>query len=350
MQSYEKYMQECFEFAKKGAGFVSPNPLVGCVVLDKNDNVISTGYHHKYGENHAERDALFKLQNDEARGGTLIVNLEPCSHFGKTPPCADLIIERGLRKVVIAMRDVNPIVAGNGIKKLKDAGIEIVEHVLEEQAKDLNEIFIKNMVEKKVFVALKTATTLDGKISTKTGSSKWITSENARKKGKELRNLYDAVMTTSSTVLADNPEFNCKTKILLDRELKCDFSMKYFKTGKIYVATCKKNLPQCPDNVEFLQCSEENAKLNLAELFKKLFDMKIMSVFVESGGILNGELLEKNLVDKIYHFIAPKIIGDNSAKSAFAGRNITEISDSKIFKIHSVEQIEPDILITIKKD
>lgn len=349
MQNYEKYMLECFELAKKGAGFVSPNPLVGCVVLDKNGNIISKGYHHKYGENHAERDALLKLKSNEAKDGTLIVNLEPCSHYGKTPPCADLIIERGLKKVVIAMQDVNPIVAGNGIKKLQDAGIEVVEHVLEEQAKDLNEIFIKNMQKKEVFLALKTATTLDGKISTKTGSSKWITSEIARNKGKELRSIYDAVMTTSSTVLADNPEFNCKTKILLDRTLKCDFSMKYFQTGKIYVATCVKDLPKVPQNIEFIQCSENNNRLDLEELFKKLFDKKIMSVFVEAGGTLNGELIEKNLVDKIYQFVAPKIIGDNSAKSAYSGRNITEISDSKNFKIISVEQLEPDILITLKK-
>ena len=182
MQKYEKYMQKCFELAKGGLGNVSPNPLVGCVVLDKNGNEISTGFHKKYGENHAERDALLKLKNNEAEGGTLIVNLEPCSHFGKTPPCADLIIEKGLKTVVIAMRDVNPIVAGNGIKKLVDAGIEVIEHVLEQEAKALNEVFIKNMTEKKIFVAIKTATTLDGKVATKTGSSKWITSESAKKK------------------------------------------------------------------------------------------------------------------------------------------------------------------------
>ena len=175
MQNYEKYMQKCFELAKMGEGNVSPNPLVGCVVLDKNGNEISTGYHKKYGESHAERDALLKLAENDAVGGTLIVNLEPCSHYGKTPPCADLIVERGLKKVVIAMRDVNPIVAGNGIKKLQNAGIEIVEGVLEKEAKELNEIFIKNMQEQKLFVSLKTATTLDGKIATKTGSSKWIT-------------------------------------------------------------------------------------------------------------------------------------------------------------------------------
>ncbi len=286
MQTYEKYMQQCFELAKLGMGFVSPNPLVGCVVLDKNGNIISTGYHHKYGDNHAERDALLKLKNSEGKGGTLIVNLEPCSHYGKTPPCADLIIERGIKKVVIAMQDVNPIVAGNGIKKLKDNGIEVIENVLKEQAEELNEVFIKNMKEKEIFVALKTATTLDGKIATKTGSSKWITSEKSREKGHKLRSMYDAVLTTSATVLADNPKFECKTKILIDRYLKCDFSSDYFKTGKIYVATTIKNLPASPDNIEFIEYTD------LKTLFKQLFEKGIMSVFVEAGGTLNGLFLE----------------------------------------------------------
>ena len=350
MQNYEKYMLKCLELARLGEGNVSPNPLVGCIVLDKDGNEISTGYHKKYGENHAERDALLKLNEKDAIGGTLIVNLEPCSHYGKTPPCADLIIERDLKKVVIAMRDVNPIVAGNGIKKLKNAGIEVIEGILENEAKNLNEIFIKNMIEQKIFVALKTATTLDGKIATKTGSSKWITSSCARKKVVKLRNAYDCVLTTSSTVLIDNPKFDCKTKILLDRELKCDFSMLYFNTGKIYVVTNKKSHSKTPKNVEILNVSEENNKLNLKELFEKLYTLGFRSVFVEAGGTLNGQLIEQDLVDKIYQFIAPKIVGDNQAKSAYSGRNIEDINASKNYTIQSIEKYEPDILITLKRN
>ena len=348
MQSYEKYMQKCFKLAKLGAGNVSPNPLVGCVVLDENDKEISTGYHKKYRENHAERDALLKLGEKDAINGTLIVNLEPCSHYGKTPPCADLIIERGLKKVVIAMRDVNPIVAGNGIKKLQNAGIEVVEGVLEKEARELNEIFIKNMQKHKLFVSIKTATTLDGKIATKTGSSKWITSSKAREKVMELRNAYDCVLTTSSTVLVDNPKFDCETKILLDRELKCDFSMQYFKTGKIYVVTSRTELPKAPENIEFIVISEQNGKLNLKELFENLYNLGLRSVFVEAGGTLNGQLIEQNLVDKIYQFVAPKIIGDNLAKSAYSGRDIEEINASKSYTIQSFEMYEPDVLITLK--
>lgn len=349
MQSYEKYMKKCFELAKKGLGKTSPNPLVGCIVLDKNGNEISSGYHEKYGENHAERNALLNLKQNEAQKGTLIVNLEPCSHFGKTPPCADLIIERGLKKVVIAMRDVNPVVAGNGIKKLQNAGIEVIEGVLEQEAQELNEIFIKNMQKKAVFVALKTATTLDGKIATKTAQSKWITSQTSRNKGKELRTFYDAVLTTSSTVLADNPKFECNTKILLDRQLKCNFDMRYFKTGKIYVATCISNLPNTPENIEFIQCPEKDGQIDLKYLFEKLFEQKIMSIFVEAGGILNGELIEQNLADKIYQFIAPKIIGDNEAKSAYSGRNVEKLDLARDFEIKSIEKLDTDILLTMKK-
>ncbi len=156
---YEKYMKKCIQLAKQGEGNVSPNPLVGCVVLDKFGNEISTGYHARYGENHAERDALLKLKNGEENDGTLIVNLEPCSHFGKTPPCTNLIIERGIKKVVIGMRDVNPKV--DGITKLKAAGIEVIEGILENECKTLNEIFIKNQTQNKPFIAIKTATTLD---------------------------------------------------------------------------------------------------------------------------------------------------------------------------------------------
>ena len=155
----EKYMRMCFELALLGKGQVLPNPMVGCVVLDKDENIVSKGYHKKYGENHAERDALEKLQNNEAEGGTLYVNLEPCSHYGKTLPCVDLIIERKLKKVVVATRDPNPKV--DGLAKLKEAGIEVVEGVLEEEAKFLNRVFLKNITQKLPYVVLKTATTME---------------------------------------------------------------------------------------------------------------------------------------------------------------------------------------------
>lgn len=341
---YEKSMKRCIELAKKGGGAVSPNPLVGCVVYDKNGNLIAEGFHEKYGENHAERNALLKLNNDEARGGTLFVNLEPCSHFGHTPPCADLIIERGLKKVVTGMRDVNPIVAGNGIRKLLDAGIEVVEDVLNDECKRLNEVFIRNMTEHKTFVAIKTAATLDGKIAAKNGSSKWITGEQAREEVKAIRKTYDAIMTSSDTVIADNPTMEHKTKIILDRRLKTDFTSKIYKSGRIIVFYDKTlDAPQL-NGIEFIKTPVISGMLDLEFVFNKLYELRVMSVLIEAGGHLNGSAIK--YADKIYHFIAPKILGDNEGRSCFNSGSVTDINESKIFKFYSVKHFGDDILLT----
>lgn len=346
MKQYETYMKECIELARLAEGATSPNPMVGCIVLNKNGEVISKGYHKKYGENHAERDALLKINKDEAKDGTLIVNMEPCSHFGKTPPCADLIIEYGIKKVVIGMEDVNPIVKGNGIKKLKKAEIEVIQGILEPECKKLNEIFIINMTEKRTFVALKTATTLDGKIATKTGDSKWITSESARNEVKKIRKKYDAIMTSSSTIIADNPNMAHKNKIVLDRELKTDFkNADIYKSGNIYVFF-DKNLkyPENRKNINFIPAPIIKNKLDIKFILKKLYELNIMSVILESGGILNGEFLE--YTDKIYHFIAPKILADNTGKSAFNGKQIELISNAQNFQFDEIKIFSPDILLT----
>lgn len=340
--NYENYMKKCIELAKNGEGQTSPNPMVGCVVLDKNENEISTGYHHKYGDNHAERDALLKLHNGEEKGGTLIVNLEPCSHHGKTPPCADLIIERGLKKVVIGMQDVNPIVAGNGINKLQKAGIEVISGIMEEECKKLNEIFIKNMTQNKCFIAIKTATTLDGKIATSNGSSKWITSSAAREKVKEIRNCYDAIMTTSSTILADNPTMLHRKKIILDRRLKTNLEAPIYKNGEIYLFN--ETLDMFEGGVNFIKTPVIANKLDLEFVFERAYELGIKSILIESGGILNGSALK--YADKIYHFIAPKITGDNSSLSCFNFQKINDINNSLNFKIESIEHFEPDILLT----
>lgn len=340
--NYENYMKKCIELAKNGEGQTSPNPMVGCVVLDKNENEISTGYHHKYGDNHAERDALLKLHNGEEKGGTLIVNLEPCSHHGKTPPCADLIIERGLKKVVIGMQDVNPIVAGNGINKLQKAGIEVISGIMEEECKKLNEIFIKNMTQNKCFIAIKTATTLDGKIATSNGSSKWITSSAAREKVKEIRNCYDAIMTTSATILADNPTMLHRKKIILDRRLKTNLEAPIYKNGEIYLFN--ETLDMFEGGVNFIKTPVIANKLDLEFVFERAYELGIKSILIESGGILNGSALK--YADKIYHFIAPKITGDNSSLSCFNFQKINDINNSLNFKIETIEHFEPDILLT----
>ena len=349
MINYEKVMKKCINLAKKGRGKTAPNPLVGCVVLDKNNEIISTGYHHKYGENHAERDALLKLTDGSEKDGTLVVNLEPCSHYGKTPPCADLIIERGLKKVVIGCVDNNPKVAGNGIKKLKNAGIEVVLNVLEKECRELNEIFFTNIEEQRIFVALKTATTIDGKIATKIGDSKWITSDKSRNYARKLRTYYDAILTSSNTVIADNPTMKHKTKIILDRNLRTDWNADIYKQGQIILVTSEDYcVDEYPLNFEVLLCPEKNEKLDLNYILKELYTSGIKSIFVEAGGKLCGEFVKENLVDKVYHFIAPKILNDNSGRSCFDGDNILKINDRKNFKLIDTKKLDSDILLTYK--
>ena len=332
----EQYMRMCFELAKLGKGSVLPNPMVGCVVLDKNGNLVSKGYHKKYGENHAERDALLKLQNNEAEGGTLYVNLEPCSHYGKTPPCVDLIIERKIKKVVIASRDPNPKV--DGLSKLKDAGIEVVEGVLEEEAKFLNRVFIKNITQKLPYVVLKTATTMDGKIATKTGDSKWITSDEARKEVYRMREEFDCILTSSNTVIADNPTMAHKFKCVLDKDNRTSKDAKIYQQGEIYVANGV-NTPL------------KNGNLDLRAVLDELYRRGVCTVFVECGGKLAGAFLRENLIDEIYQFIAPKIVNDNSAKSCFDGDSIEKIADCKNLRIYETQLIGEDVLIkTILKN
>ncbi len=327
---HEKYMRMCFELALLGKGHVSPNPMVGCVVLDKAGNVVSKGYHKKYGENHAERDALLKLQNNEAEGGTLYVNLEPCSHYGKTPPCVDLIIEKKIKKVIIAMRDVNPKV--DGISKLREAGIEIIEGVLEDEAKFLNRVFIKNMALKMPYVVLKTATTMDGKIATKTGDSKWITSDEAREEVYRMREEFDCILTSSNTVIADNPSMEHKFKCVLDKDNRTSKDAKIYQQGEIYIAN-RENTPL------------KNEQLDLRSVLEELYKKGVCTVFVECGGKLAGAFLKENLIDEIYQFIAPKIVNDNSGKSSFDGDSIEKIANCKNLRIYDTQLIGEDLLI-----
>lgn len=346
MKQYDLLMKKCIELAKQAQGETSPNPLVGCIVLNEIGEIISTGYHKKYGENHAERDALLKL--DDAKNCTLIVNLEPCSHYGKTPPCADLIIEKGVKRVVYGMKDVNPIVAGNGLKKLIDAGIEVIGPILEDECRKLNEIFIKNQVEHKTFVALKTATTIDGKIATSTNDSKWITSDFAREEVRNIRKRYDAILTSSSTILADNPTMEHKCKVILDRKLKTNSQMTIYKQGKIFVFHSLKNQSNLSNNnLQYIYTPIVNNKLGIEFILEELYKRGIMSVLIEAGGKLNGSFLP--YIDRLYHFVAPKILGDNNGKSCFYGKEVEKISNCTNLNFESVELFPPDILVNYVK-
>lgn len=342
----QRYMNICLELARKGVGRTSPNPLVGCVIIDKHGKMISNGYHSKYGENHAERDALNKLPLGAAEGGTLYVNLEPCSHFGKTPPCVDLIIEHGIKKVVIGMRDPNPKV--NGVLKLREAGIEVVEGVMEEECRQLNEVFIVNQEQKRTFVAIKTATTLDGKIATSNGSSKWITSERSRMEVRKIREKYDAILTSSVTVNSDNPIMKHSKKVILDRNLTTDPASTIYQQGEIIVFHDNKKTPKKEvKNVTYIPAPVLEGALDVEFVLKKLYELGIMSVLVESGGRLNGAFLP--FTDKIYHFVAPKIVGDNNAKSSFDYRKVFDINESEEFILTDAVKFLPDILLILHK-
>ena len=362
MKNLQKYMKMCFSMAKKGEGKTSPNPMVGAILVDKNGNVVSKGYHKGYGLSHAEVDCI---NNYEKNGGkaynemTLYVNLEPCNHFGKTPPCADLIIKKGIKKVVVAIKDPNPKHTG-GIQKLKKAGIEVIEGVLEDEAQKLNEVFFKNVKENLPFVVIKTATTLDGKIATKTGSSKWITSEKSRNYVQKLRNCYDAILTSSNTVIKDNPSLTSKGKgyknpvrIILDTTLKTDPKSKVYNNDgvKVFVFYCeekKHKLSDYPKNVELINVKKnKSGKPDLKIILKEVYKRGVNSVIIEAGGILCGEFLRQNLVDKIYQFIAPKIMGDKNGINFVEGFDISKIQECRNFKITALKKLNNDILLEI---
>ena len=308
MEQYIRLMNRCIELAKQAQGETSPNPMVGCVILNPEGEIISIGYHAKYGQNHAERDALLKL--DSAENCTLVVNLEPCSHYGKTPPCADLIIKSGFKKVVIAQIDPNPLVKSKGVEKLKNAGLEVITGVLEKEALELNKVFNKNIISKMPYVMLKTATTLDGKIATSSGKSKWITNEKARNEVQKLRSEYQAIMSGSGTILKDNPRLNVRLKnkkspirIIFDPNNKISLDYNVFSDDnvrKILINNHKVNL---------LKDMEQLGFKDFKTLFSELFEKGIYSIMIEAGQGLNSELLRNGLVDEINQFVAPKIFG-----------------------------------------
>ena len=354
---YTKYMKMCLELAKMSEGQVSPNPLVGAVVLDKNDEIVGKGRHEHYGAAHAEVNAL-EQAGEKAVGGTLIVNLEPCSHYGKTPPCADLVIKKGIKKLVVGMIDPNPKVSSKGVQKCKDAGIEVILNVLENDCRELNEVFIKNQMENKPFVAIKTATTSDGKIATAVGDSKWITNEKSRKYVHSLRNKYDAILTSANTVLADNPQMTCRIRngrnpirVIVDSDLRCSKDFRIFDNNcsKIFVAVKQsvdeKKIKQFHPYVNFIKCPIADGKIDLVYLMDKLYENGICSILVESGGILNGSFLKNNLVDKVYQFIAPKLLGDVNAKSWAEGLFLSKMDDCLKFQLLKNKLFDDDILL-----
>lgn len=346
------------KLAEKGIGKVNPNPLVGAVIV-KNNRIIGQCYHMKYGENHAEVNAIESLKEDPS-GATLYVTLEPCSHYGKTPPCTDRIIESKISKVVIGMLDPNPLVSGNGVKKLKEAGIKVVLGVLEEKCREINEVFIKYITKKRPFVVLKSAMSLDGKIATYTGESKYITGEKSREEVHKLRNKLSSIMVGVNTVIKDNPQLTCRlegghspVRIVVDSTLRIPRKSKVisdkYKQNTIIATTVlaekeKINYLQSL-GVNVLIAKVKNNKVDLNDLMVKLSEIAIDSILLEGGAALNYSALEEGIVDKIKIFIAPKLIGGEESKTPIGGSGIDSLKDA--FKVNNLtmKRTGEDILL-----
>lgn len=353
------YMKRALELASKALGRTSPNPVVGAVIV-KDGKIVGEGYHKKAGTPHAEIHALNQA-GDQAKGATMYVTLEPCSHYGRTPPCAYALIEAGIRKVVIATLDPNPKVAGRGKKILEDAGIETVVGILEDEAKRINEVFFKHITRGLPFVSLKYAMTLDGKIATSYGDSRWISNELSRHYVHKLRNLYDGIMVGINTVIKDNPLLNCRledaekrdpVRIIVDGNLELPLDSNIVKTAdkqKTIVIASKQveeekicRLTEC--KVEVLQVAGEPDNLDLKQALKMLYEKDICSILVEGGSKLNASFVEHKLVDKIYCFIAPKIAGGQGI-SPVGGRGVMFMKDAHLIKIAEYKRFGDDILI-----
>ena len=354
-----EFMRRAIELAKKGGGYVHPNPLVGCVVV-KDGEIIAEGYHEKYGEFHAERNALLHCQS-ETKGASLYVTLEPCCHYGKTPPCTEIIIEKGIKKVFVGILDPNPLVAGKGVKILQDAGIEVEVGLCQDEIRELNKVFLKYITTKRPYVIMKTAMTLDGKIAAHTGDSRWVTNDESRKLVHELRSEMAAIIVGIGTVLADDPMLNVRlegnphqpVRIVVDSNLRTPIDSQLVKTAKEYrtiIATtvsdnCRDVRPYVSTGIELIQCKSKDGHVDINDLMTKLGSHGIDSLLLEGGGTLNSAFLEAGCVDEVWAFIAPKIIGGEGAKTPVAGKGIEKMSDAIQLQNIDIQNINGDILI-----
>lgn len=338
----EYYMAKALELSKRAIGYTSPNPMVGCIVV-KDGKIIGEGYHERYGELHAERNALNNCKEDPA-GATLYVTLEPCCHYGKTPPCTEIIIEKRIKKVVIGAMDPNPKVGGNGVSILKEHGIEVKIGVLEKECLEVNEVFFHYITTKMPYVVMKYAMTLDGKIATCTGSSKWITSEAAREHAHGLRKQYKAILVGIETVIKDNPMLNCRIvdgvnpiRVICDHKLRIPMDSNIIKTAK-EIPTMIAYSDSNEEKEELLRrkgielikipINESMSKMSLAVLMEKLGERGIDSVLIEGGGNIHGSALEEKIVQKVYAYIATKLVGGKNALTPIAGNGIQEMKDA----------------------
>lgn len=352
----EKYMELAIELAKKGKGWTNPNPMVGAVIV-KDGQIIGQGYHERYGQLHAERNALASCTESPA-GATMYVTLEPCCHYGKTPPCTEAIIENKIKKVIIGSTDPNDLVAGKGIEQLKEAGIEVVVGVLKKECDSLNRIFFQYIKEKKPFVAMKYAMTLDGKIATYSGKSKWITSEEARAHVHGLRHQYTGIMVGIDTVLKDDPMLDCRLpnckhpiRIVCDTNLRIPLDSQLVKTAKektTIIATASTNEEKIKQ-LEEARCKvfkipTLDGHIHLENLLVKLGEEKIDCILLEGGGTLNYAALKSGIVNRVFCYIAPKIFGGAEAISPVEGVGVDHPDEAFLLENRKIITLGDDIL------
>ncbi|OGX07117.1 MAG: riboflavin biosynthesis protein RibD [Omnitrophica WOR_2 bacterium GWA2_37_7] len=352
------FMQQAIGLALKAKGNTSPNPVVGAVIV-KNGKVVSSGYHRRCGGDHAEVIALKKANGEDIKGATLYVTLEPCNHWGNTPPCVDSVIESGISEVVIAIKDPNPLTNGRSINKLRSAKLKVRVGVLAEEAAAINEAFIKHVKFGMPFVVAKCAQTLDGKIAAASGHSKWITSSKTRDYTHKLRDEFDAILVGSNTVLKDDPGLNGSKKskkikkIVLDSGLKISKNASLFKgvdLNDCIIATTKRASPDklkqfVSNGVDVIVCPDVKGRVDMKWLFKELAKRKILSILIEGGAKVIGSALKADLVDKMQIIIAPKIIGDDKALSSIVGMNVLNVNKAIELEKVNIKKINKEIMV-----
>jgi len=356
----DRFMWMALDLARQGRGRTSPNPMVGAVVVQGSE-VVATGFHQAAGLPHAEIVAL-KKAGEKARGATLYVNLEPCNHHGRTGPCTEAIIKAGIARVVAATQDPNPLVPGKGFARLAEAGIKVKQGVLEDKARQLNEAFIKYITTGLPFVGVKVAMSLDGKIGTITGDSQWITGEKARQFVHRLRDQSDAIMVGIETVLKDNPRLTARVeggggkdpaRVIVDSTARLPLDARVIESASsaptILAVTDQAPPEKCKaledKGVDVIVMPHQNGRVDLKALMKKLAEREFAAVLVEGGGTLNYSLLDQRLVDKLFIFIAPLIIGGKESPTAFAGSGIESLK--KAWSVENIEmkQFDQDLLL-----
>ena len=349
----QQYMQRALELAARGRGNTSPNPMVGCVIM-RDGVLIGEGYHRRAGEPHAEVLAI-EAAHGELSGATVYVTLEPCAHEGRTPPCTDLLLEKRPARIVVAMSDPNPRVSGEGIRRLRQAGLDVEVGVLEDEARTLNEVFIKHISTGMPFVICKAAMTLDGKIATHTGHSRWVTSEESRRRVHELRSHVDAILVGSRTIMLDDPSLTTRLesgdgrdpiRIILDADDYLDEKRRVFEVES--PAPTWVVLPEdrrCNRADEVLHVRRGGDGFDLRHLMALLGEREITSVLIEGGGTTHASAFEAGIVDKVMFFVAPKIIGGRDAITAVEGEGVAAMDEAVLLERMTAEPVGDDLLI-----